>query len=182
MCGQSSKERPQARRDRPWGVVSPRDTLRIGCVNVTSMGKEMDGRAELAVDTLQQYKLAVCGLSEVRLGESGKRRIGGYTVFYSGRKKGTYGVRKAVQNRLAQGVTAWEAVSDRIMWLRFNAKSVPTTFIQCYASTEASTTEAKERFHKALGKVMREVHGRDYLVVMGDFNARVGNDWRTGRE
>jgi hypothetical protein len=92
VCGQSSKERPQA---RPWGVVSPRDSLRIGCVNVTSMGKETDGRAELAVDTLQQYKLAVCGLcglNGVRWGESGKRQIAGYTVFYSGRKKGTYGV------------------------------------------------------------------------------------------
>ncbi len=77
--------------------------------------KDTDGRAELAVDKLQQYKLAVCGLSEVRWGESGKRRIGGYTVFYSGRKKGTYGVGIPVRNRLAQGVTAWEAVSDRIM-------------------------------------------------------------------
>jgi hypothetical protein len=73
----------------------------------------------------------VYGLSEVRWGESGKRRIEGYTVFYSGRKKGTYGVGIAVQNRLAQGVTAWEAVGDRIMWLRFNANSVPTAFIQC---------------------------------------------------
>ncbi len=66
MCGESSKDKPKARRDCPWGVVSPRDTLRIDCVNVTSMGKETGGRAELAVDTLQQYKLAVCGLSEVR--------------------------------------------------------------------------------------------------------------------
>ncbi len=58
-------------------------------------------------------------------------------MFYCFRKKGTYGVGIAVQNTVAQGVTAWEAVSDRIMWLRFNAKSVPKTFIQCYAPTEA---------------------------------------------
>jgi exonuclease III len=56
--------------------------------------------------------------------------------------------------------------------------SVPTTFIQCYAPTEANTAEAKESFYKAFGKVMKEVHRRDYLVVMGDFNARVGNDWK----
>jgi hypothetical protein len=87
-------------------------------------------------------------------------------VFYLGWEKGTYGVGIAVQNRVAQGVTAWKAFSDRIMWLRFNAKSVSTTFNQCYVPTEASTTEAKESFYKALGKVMNEVHGRDYLVVM----------------
>ncbi len=67
---------------------------------------------------------------------------------------------------------------DRMMWLRFNAKSVPTTFIQCFAPTEATLAEAKESFYKAMGKVMKEVHGRDYLVVMGDFNAQVGNDWK----
>ncbi len=88
-------------------------------------------------------------------------------MFYSGRKKGTYGVGIAVQNRAAQGVTACEAVSD-IMFLRFNAKSVPTTFIQCYAPTEASTAKAKESFYKPLGKVMKEVHRRDYLVVMSN--------------
>jgi hypothetical protein len=62
------------------------------------------------------------------------------------------------------------------MWLRFNAKSVPTTFIQFYAPTEATSAEAKESFYKALGKVMKGVHGTDCLVVMRDFNARVGND------
>ncbi len=85
-------------------------------------------------------------------------------MFYLGRKKNTYGVGIAVQNTVAEDVTAWEAVSDRIMWLRFNAKSVPTTFIQCYAPTEASTTEAKESFYKSLGKVMEEVHGMEETI------------------
>jgi hypothetical protein len=116
----------------------------------------------------------LCGLSEVRWGESDKRRIGGYTVFYSGRKKGTYGEGIVVQNRVAQGVTAWEVVSDRIMWLRFNAKSLPTTFIQCYPPMEESTAEAKDSFYKDLGKVMKGLHGKDYI----DFNVRVGNDWK----
>ena len=68
------------------------------------------------------------------------------------------------------------------MWLRFNARSAPTTIIQCYAPTNVSKDEAKEEFYQQLYRVIREVPNRDMLVVMGDFNARVGNDTTNWKE
>ena len=37
----------------------------------------------------------------------------------------------------------------------------------------------KDQFYSSLQKVLKEVPKRDFLVVMGDFNARVGNDCNT---
>ena len=112
--------------------------------------------------------------------DQAKRRIGKYTLFYSGNSKGSeYGVGIEVRERLVGSVTAWAPVNDRIIWLRFNAKKVPTTIVQCYAPHEERPTKEKDEFYACLDDVVRRVPGRDLLIVMGDFNARVGNDCST---
>ena len=167
------------RRDKRWGLVTPQKTSRIGCVNVTTLNRE-EGRDILAARTLEKYDMDICGLSEVRWSGSGKERIGKYTLFYSGNSKGSeYGVGIAVRERLVGSVTAWAPVNDRIIWLRFNAKNVPTTIVQCYAPHEERPTKEKDEFYACLDDVVRRVPGRDLLIVMGDFNARVGNDCST---
>jgi len=179
-----SDESPQGksldRRDRLWGVVSPRQTTKIGCVNVCTMGKEDEGRAELAIQSIRKYELDVCGISEARWLGSGKRSMEGYTVYWSGRKEGHYeGVAVAVRNNLAGSVTAWEPVNERLMWIRCNAKNVPVTIVQCYAPTDCSDEEAKDVFYDQLERVLSSISKRDILIVMGDFNARVGSDYKT---
>ena len=62
------------------------------------------------------------------------------------------------------------------MWLRFNSANVPTTFVVCYASTDDKSDQHKDAFYDSLEKIIDGVHERDYLVVFGDFNARVGRD------
>ena len=48
--------------------------------------------------------------------------------------------------------------------------------IQVYAPTEDSRNEMKEEFYEQLQVTVREVHRQDKLVVMGDLNARVGDN------
>ena len=50
------------------------------------------------------------------------------------------------------------------------------TVIQVYAPTEDSTDEVKEDFYEQLQQIMKEVHKQDKLIVMGDMNARVGEN------
>ena len=166
------------RRGKQWGLVTPREARRIGCVNVTTLNKE-EGRDRLAAKTLEEYKMDVCGLSEARWRGSGKEKIGKYTLFYSG-SAGEYGVEIAINDRYVENVSAWEQVNDRIMWLRFNSKNVATTIVQCYAPHEERSKKEKDEFYACLNDVVRKVPGRDLLIIMGDFNARVyttyGND------
>ena len=179
--GESPQGKPPRRRDRTWGVVSSRQTTKVGCVNVTTLGDlKTDGRAELGMNTLSRYSVDICGLSEVRWAGSGRVKVAGYDIFYSGGKRGgMYGVGVAIRSKLAESVTAWEPVNDRLMWVRFNAKNVPTMIVSVFAPTEAADSKIKDDFYRDLDRVLKDVPSRDFLIVLGDFNARVGCDDKT---
>ena len=138
---ESLKGKLLGRRDQPWGLVSPRNTRRIGCINVCTLGKDTDSRAEMAMDVLAGYGLAICGISETRYGGFGRKRMGDYDLFYSGDKPGSYGVGIAVRANLVGSMSCWEPVSDRLMWMRFNAKNAPT---------EPGEVEHKDKFYMDL--------------------------------
>ena len=47
--------------------------------------------------------------------------------------------------------------------------------------TLTSLDEAKEQFHEDLGHLIKATPPNDKLIILGDFNARVGkvsNDWK----
>ena len=62
------------------------------------------------------------------------------------------------------------------MWVLFIARNVSRTIVQAYASPDIADSSDKDDFYRDLGGVLRDVPGRDFLIVLGDFNARVGND------
>ena len=55
-------------------------------------------------------------------------------------------------------------------------KSNYLTLISAYAPTLVATEEAKDEFYSLLETTLQTVNPRDKLVMMGDFNARVGKD------
>ena len=48
------------------------------------------------------------------------------------------------------------------------------TLIQVYGPTTAATDEEMERFYQDLSQAVKQVPKRDMLLIMGDFNAKVG--------
>ena len=95
----------------------------------------------------------------------------GYTVYWSGsEKEHKHGIAVDIRKGLANSVTAWEPVSERLIWLRCYPKNVPITIVQCYAPTNC---------YEELEQLLNSVSKRDLLIVMGDFNARVGREHET---
>ena len=60
------------------------------------------------------------------------------------------------------------------MKVRFQAKPHNITLIQCYAPTILASDEEVENFYSTLQETMDSIPNRDIKVLMGDFNAKVG--------
>ena len=48
--------------------------------------------------------------------------------------------------------------------------------VQCYAPTENAELDEKEAFFSLLDKTLLGIKKSDIIVMMGDFNAQVGNN------
>ena len=178
--GQSSTETPDCGKKRgQWGAIRPATKAKVGCINVMTMGKFGEGRDELICATLHKYGLDICAISETKWKASGKREIGNYAVYYSGVREDQLaygGVAIAIKANLMSSVSTWCPVNERIVWVRFDADSVSTTVIGCYAPTEVASRDEKELFYKNLQIVLKDVPRRDLVILMGDFNARVAGE------
>ena len=91
------------------------------------------------------------------------------------------GVAVIVTRKVEKTLLEWTPVNDRLMKVRFNSKFAKLTIISCYAPTEEAEEEEKDEFYKQLEGEIRTTPRLDILMVIGDLNARVGED-NTGRE
>ena len=90
-----------------------------------------------------------------------------------------YSPKFAVSNWLAaQGISP-TPISDRFMSMRIQLKGGDNlTLISVYAPTMQRPQEEKEQFYEMLGSCVSaaEMHS---VIILGDFNVRVGLDWKS---
>ena len=79
-----------------------------------------------------------------------------------------------IHTQIAGALVGYETISDRVLVVRLNAKPRNITLIEVYGPTAAATDEEMERFYQDLSQAVKQVPKRDMLLVMGDFNAKVG--------
>ena len=142
-----------------------------------------DRRTALIASELKRYNLPIVALSETRFaGESNLTEKGaGYTFFWSGRKeeqKRESGVGFAIKSSLVNKLDKPpKGINDRIMSLRLPLdKKKYATIFSVYAPTMTNPEETKAKFYEDLTNAISEVPGSDKLFILGDFNARVGQD------
>ncbi len=78
----------------------------------------------------------------------------------------------------------FKSISDRIMYIRLKSHLSYTTVVSVYAPTNpvSSTSEAQkpaEDFYNQLQSVLASTPPTDMVIVLGDFNTRVGTDTDT---
>lgn len=139
-------------------------------------------RTALVAMELQKYSIDIAALSETRFSESGSLDDMGYTFFWSGKPDGVRreaGVGFAIRKEIIAKLTEMpKAVNDRIMSMRIPlTKKGNATLISVYAPTMTSPEEIKESFYNQLRRTLRDTPQTDKLILMGDFNARVGRDY-----
>jgi len=94
------------------------------------------------------------------------------------------GVGFLLGNRARDALMGCKPVIDRIIAARFRAQLYNITVIQVYATTAASTEEDLEDFYifyiyiyiYNLTETLEEVPKQEILIVMGDWNAKIGTE------
>ena len=129
----------------------------------------------------------IAALNETRFSGEGEitERGAGYTFFWSGRGPGERheaGVGFAVKSSLVSKLMSPpNGVNDRLMTMRLPLSHGQkfATLVSCYDPTMTNPDEIKDKFYEDLNAVIASVPNADKLIILGDFNARVGRDCTT---
>ena len=70
----------------------------------------------------------------------------------------------------------WKPSWPRLLKARFNSKYTKLTVIVCYAPTEDKEEADKDAFYDQVQAIIEDVRAHDMLMVVGDLNARPGNN------
>ena len=142
---------------------------------------------------LKKYGMNVVGISETKwFGNA----VDGYLVLHSGRPvpdsgdrvERNEGVGIALAERWKSGGEEWKHVSSRIVSARLQLcdravggrRQGPVfgSIVSVYAPTHRASQEDKDKFFADLQGVIDGISGSDVLMIVGDFNARVGSGVR----
>ncbi|XP_078077501.1 LOW QUALITY PROTEIN: uncharacterized protein LOC144499261 [Mustelus asterias] len=138
-------------------------------------------RTDLVARELARYNIDIAALSETRLANVGQltETGGGYTFFWSGRgsdERHDAGVGFAVRSHLVQKLASLpKGVNNRLMTLQLPLQNRnQATLISAYAPLNEQSDEMKDKFYEELEALLSAVSSTDKLILLGDFNARVG--------
>ena len=72
----------------------------------------------------------------------------------------------------------WKPINEQFLYARFNSRFIKLSVVTCYAPTEEAE---KDNFYDNLQSTLEDIPKHEVLVVLVDFNARVGSK-NTNRE
>ena len=131
----------------------------------------------------RDHNLDIVALSETRFpGESQLVEVGGgYTFYWRGRSEDEVrqsGVGFAIKTSIAKNLYSLpKGISDRIMTLRLSiGKDRWATLISVYAPTMTNEEDNILEFYNQLNSTLSNIPHHDKIILLGDFNARVGNE------
>ncbi|XP_047103703.1 uncharacterized protein LOC124722607 [Schistocerca piceifrons] len=167
--------------------------MTIGTWNVRTLldvnNYRPERRTALITQELARLDIDIAALSETRL--SGEGHISevrsGYTIFWKGMDAGEpriHGAGFSVKTKIVKDLRLTPvSINERLMTLRVPIGSDRViTFVSAYAPTLDSDEDTKNQFYHQLNSTLSKIPIQDKLILLGDFNARVGRDNRFWRD
>ncbi|XP_051624129.1 craniofacial development protein 2-like [Manacus candei] len=141
-------------------------------------------RSALIAHELARLNIDIATLSEVCLHEEGSLREHGvgYTLFWSGKprtKKHLSGVGFMIKNSILPKLeNLLTGHSDRIISLHLPLHNNQHVILfSIYAPTLQADPAEKDKFYADLLRLTQKVPADDKIIILGDFNARVGKNF-----
>ena len=97
-------------------------------------------------------------------------------IYYCGQESlRRNGIAIMVKKRVRNAVLGYNLKNDRIISVYFQGKPFIMTVIQVYASTSNAEEAEIEWLHEDLQDLLELTPKKDVLFIIGDWNAKVGN-------
>ena len=149
-------------------------SINIATLNVRTMWRK--GKLDKIRKEMERLNISILGLSEVRWEGAGRRKLRKHNIIYSGGDKIERRVGIILNEATSISIKGYWTISDRVLLVKLNGKPFDITIIQVYAPTSESIEEDIDFFYKDLGAAKNHCKSQDVVIIMGDFNAKVGNE------
>ena len=135
------------------------------------------GKINELTNELERYKWNIICFYETRLTGPGEILTEtGHKLYYSGQSKHFEGVGFIIKKDFTKSVMNYSAVSSRIMSIRIKANPMNISIIQIYAPTTTHEDQEIEDFYESIEEEISKTPKKDFLIIQGDWNAKVGKD------
>jgi hypothetical protein len=148
--------------------------------------KEACGKTAAAVEWVLEFEergLGIIGLQECRISSAVDGCEGEYRTYYSGKEDGTrqHGVGIYMHRAVTRGEFDIQPVNERLIWVYGNIYGVEQAVFSVYAPTNKKDNAVEvDKFYNTMEKQVQAVRTKygmtTRIVILGDFNARVGID------
>ena len=129
---------------------------------------------------MARVNVNILGMSKLKWTEIGEFNSDEHYIYYCGQESlRRNGVAIIPNNRARNAVLGCNLKNDRMISVRFQGKPFNITVIQVYAPSNAEDTEV-ERFYEDLQYLEELTPKKDVLFIIGDWNAKVGNQETPG--
>lgn len=159
-------------------LLTPKRVTTIGTWNVRTLNTT--GAVGLLIQELNHFRWDIIGLSETHWTGTQELQVKGCKILSSGGEgRHQAGVALVISGPAQRFLLGYRPVNERIISARFQTMTNPVTIVQIYAPTTTAEEDAIDRFYEELQNEVNKMPKGDSLIVMGDFNAKVGSGERS---
>jgi hypothetical protein len=129
------------------------------------------------VDTLSEYNAHIAAVQEVRWIGKGVIHNRNADFYYSCHPTShSFGIGFVVSKQLKECVMDFRAINERLGMLRIRGRFFNMSIINCHAPTEEKPEDDKDAFYEDLERLYDSCPRNDIKIVIGDMNAKVGQE------
>ncbi|XP_039433298.1 uncharacterized protein LOC120415756 [Culex pipiens pallens] len=150
---------------------------KLGTWNCRSL--KFDGSIRILSDILRVRKFSIVALQEV--GWIGAEEVQAYprigcTIYQSRGEKKRLGTAFIVLGEMRDRVIGWTPLTDRMCVLRVKGRFFNISIINVHSPHSGSEDDDKDAFYEQLNWTYNSCPKHDVKIVIGDFNAQVGQE------
>ncbi|GFO03930.1 craniofacial development protein 2-like protein [Plakobranchus ocellatus] len=139
---------------------------------------QQKGKFENVIQEMDRIKLNILGLDVVKWKGAGSMKLGSKTLIYSEGHTHRKGVAILFDVTTAKSLGSWCPISDRVVVAKLVAKPFKSrnysNQVGLYAPTSYSEDVEEKKFYEEIKKAKGYLKSQNIIIVMGDFNAKVG--------